>query len=154
MSNRGRPVFSFKDENDDPLKEFDFGNIAMNNDKLKFRLYNNFDNLPGIPKAIGIELRLIASKKKGHALLLNDPDAVKGKCTFSAKMNADPSDILSAFPISNSKYDEIGNGKYNEYELWLRGDHLEEYQKDILNEIQWKLYIVVDGVSGGLELVQ
>lgn len=155
VGRRGEPVFSQRNLSDVETNEIDLGAISMNGDTFDFRVYNNFNNtFAGIPKAINFKLNILASPKRGHTILLNDSLAVQGKCTYSAKLAADPVESFHVFPMDNVDYDEIGNGEYNQYQVKLDGTQLTDDQKTILNGIEWKLHIVVVADSGGLELVQ
>lgn len=151
---RGNPLILLTDVSDVTLKELDLGAISMNGDNFTFRVWNNRDGLAGVPKATGVNLVLKASPKSGHSILLNDIQAILCKCTYSAELQADPSDSYTTFPKEGTNFDEIGSQKYNEYDVLLDGTQLSDEHQAILNGTEWKLYIVVESVSGGLELVQ
>lgn len=151
---RGNPVIIITNTSDVVLKELDLGAISMNGDNFTFRVWNNKDGLKGVPKAVDVSLSLKASPKSGHSILLNDSQAILCNCTFSAELQANPGDGYSPFPKEGEDFDEIGNGKYNEYDVILNGTQLSDEHKAILNGKEWKIYIVVSSVSGGLELVQ
>jgi len=148
---RGNPVLLMTDEFDISLSVLDLGSILMNGDIFKFRLWNNRDTFAGVPKAVGINLVLKASPKSGHTILINDALAVRGRATYSAKLDAPVVEGFKNFPLSDTDYDEIPVGMYNEYEVQLDGTNLIPEHQAILNGTEWKVYIVTQYTSGGLE---
>lgn len=99
-----------------------------------FRVWNNKNNLIGIPRVDKLSLFLSYPLKPAITIIAKN-DAIKIRCTYSAKTRETLTEQFQSFPISDVLYDQIESGSYNEYEMQIDMSNFTANQKNAIKDI-------------------